>query len=814
MNFFSNTRKLGLICLISGLSALTLQTALAQTATGGASAMGAAAPSLGLTGGFFAAGQAGTAPGTADPGGLTAQGAGTPTTTPRPDFGATDAQRGNLTPLKAAKTQVPSQFQRFVLEGTGILLPHFGASLFENPGAYAADSAAPAPSEYVLGPGDEVRIQIWGTVDFAGNQTLDRNGQISLPKIGAIALGGVQVKDLESVLKKQVATVYNNFSINVTLGKLRGITVYVVGQANQPGTYNLNSLSTLVNAVFASGGPSTIGSMRQIELKRGGRTITTLDLYDFIVKGDKSKDAALQPGDVIMIPPAGPRMALVGATDHGAIYELKPTSKVKDVLGLGGGLSSLASQQKALLERIATNANPTQKAAREVQHITLNAQGLDQGLQDGDVLTLLPISPAFANAVTLQGTVSQQSRHPWMSNMRISDLIPDREALITPDYYKRKNKLVQSIYPKDARDPRDPRDAREFLSETLEVGKLKDTKYVGKEVAQRIYSMLDQINWDYALVERLNTKDLRIELIPFNLGKAVLQKDPAHNLVLQPGDVVTILSSTDVQLPAERKTRLVRIEGEVAAPGVYQVKPGETLLQLLQRVGGLTPQAYLYGIEFTRESVRKQQQENLEELIRRLEAQSANAGATLAANLTADRAAQAATLQQQQQQQQQQQMQAQIARLRAMKSKGRVSLELDPDKQNLPNLPLEDGDTILVPTLPAFVSAVGRVNNENVFIFKQGKTVGDLITTAGVNEDSELSQAFVLRADGSIFSRKAAGWFTSFESAKLMPGDTVVVPFKVDRESNYNLIMRGLRDWTQIFSNLGIGAAAIRTLRN
>jgi hypothetical protein len=157
--------------------------------------------------------------------------------------------------------------------------------------------------------------------------------------------------------------------------------------------------------------------------------------------------------------------------------------------------------------------------------------------------------------------------------MRITDLIPDREALITADYYKRKNKLVQTIDAKDARDPRDQRDQRdqrEFLSDNLEVGKLKDTKDAGKEVAQRINSMVDQINWDYAVLERLNTKDLRVELIPFNLGKAVLQKDPAHNLVLQAGDVVTILSSTDVQLPSERRTRMVKIEGEVAAPGVYQ----------------------------------------------------------------------------------------------------------------------------------------------------------------------------------------------------------------------------------------------------
>ncbi len=377
--------------------------------------------------------------------------------------------------------------------------------------------------------------------------------------------------------------------------------------------------------------------------------------------------------------------------------------------------------------------------------------------------------------------------------MRVSDLIPDRDALITPDYYKRKNKLVQAL-----------------VIEGQDLGKLKDTKEAGKEVAQRINSMVDQINWDYAVLERLNPQDLRVELIAFNLGKAVLQKDPAHNLVLQPGDVVTILSSTAVQLPAERKTRLVRIEGEVSAPGVYQVKPGETLLQLLKRVGGLTNQAYVYGTEFTRESVRKQQQENLDQVIRRLEAQGANAGATLAANLTGDRAAQAATLQQQQQQQ----MQAQISRLKALKSKGRVSLELDTDRPNLPNLPLEDGDAILVPTLPAFVAAAGSVNNDNVFIYRPGKTVADVLLSAGLNEDSEASEAFVLRADGSILGRKSAGWLSRFEGTKLMPGDTVVVPSKVDRESGYNTLMRGLRDWTQIFSNLGIGAAAIKTLKN
>lgn len=688
----------------------------------------------------------------------------------RAEFGAINAVRS---------APLPNQFQRFVQQSTGTALPLFGASLFNNPAAYSADSAAPAPSEYVLGPGDEVRVQIWGTFDFSGTFVIDRNGQINLPKVGVVTLIGVQLKDLEAVLLQKIGTVFKNVSLNATLGKLRGITVYVVGQATQPGTYNLSSLSTLVNALFVSGGPSEKGSMRNIELKRAGRTITKLDLYDFISKGDKSKDVALMPGDIIMIPPAGKRMALVGATDHAAIYEFKDGDKLRDVLALGGGLSSLASHQDASAERI----NPQDlKTPRKIQSLKLSAQGLDTVLQDGDVITLLPISPAFANAVTVQGTVAQAVKYPWTANMRITDLIPDSSALISPDYFTRKNNLAISI----------------------------DATVAGKTIASRVNNSINQINWEYALIERLNPKELRTEIIPFNLGKAILQKDPLHNLLLQAGDVITILNNTDVQLPAERKTILVRIEGEVSAPGMYQTLPGETLSQLLQRAGGLTPRAYIYGTEFTRESVRKQQQENLDQVIRRLETQGQSAGATLAANLTGDRAAQAATLQQQQQQR----MQAQIASLRALRSKGRVSLELDANKPELPSLILEDGDTILVPTLPAFVAAAGSVNNDNVFIFRQGKTVADVLLAAGLNEDSEPNQAFVLRADGSIFSRRSAGWLSRFEGAKLMPGDTVVVPSKVDRESGYNTLMRGLRDWTQIFSNLGIGAAAIRTLRN
>ena len=683
----------------------------------------------------------------------------------------------------AVRPLVPSQFQRFVQESTGRLLPMYGRELFDAPQAYAADTSLPAPDNYLLGPGDEISLQVWGAVDFNTSLTIDRNGRVNVPKVGVITLAGVAVRDLEKTLRVQLGKVFTNFSANATLGRLRGIQVYVVGQAQQPGTYQLSSLSTLVNALFASGGPNANGSMRNIELKRAGKTISTLDLYDFIARGDKSRDLALMSGDVIVIPSVGPRVAVTGAFDQAAIFELKAASTtVADILDLGGGVPALAAVQKALLERINRDSTPP----RQVQEVVLNENGLRLPLRDGDVLTLLGISPAFANAVTLQGTVAVPLRYRWFEGMKILDLIPDREALITSDYYKRKNLLVQGA---------------------------PATFETGSTVATRIRGIADQVNWDYALIERLDSKTLLTEIIPFNLGQAVLQRDPAQNLPLQAGDVVTILSQNDLRVPQARQTRLVRVEGEVAAAGVYQAAPGETLRQLLTRTGGLTPQAYVFGAEFNRESVRKRQQENLDQLTRRLEAQAQAQSASVNVNRTVESAAQSQATRLQQQAQ----LNGQIERLRSAKSNGRMALELDPKAQtvaNLPDIALEDGDRILIPSVPGYIAAFGSINNENVFIYKPGKTVADIFRSAGLTEDADPSQAFVLRADGSIIARRdRKGLFgDTFESLQLMPGDTVVVPGQIDRETTYNFATRALKDWTQIVANFGLGFAAFKTI--
>ena len=678
--------------------------------------------------------------------------------------------------------QAPSQFQTFVQQATGQLLPVFGANLFSQPQTFAPITSIAVPGSYVLGPGDVVQLHVWGLTDFGGLLTVDRNGQVQVPRVGNLTLAGVRAEQLESVLRSHIGRVFQNFELSATVAQLRSIQIYVVGQARQPGKYTLSSLSTLINAIFASGGPSANGSMRAIELRRAGRVVSTIDLYAFVARGDKSQDVQLQPGDVIVIPPIGPQVAVTGAFDQSALYELKPNETLADVLAPGGGVPVLATTQVALLERIDPQAQP----ARQVTQIALDAAGLRTPLRDGDVLTLLPISPEFANAVTLQGAVAAPLRHPWVPGMRLSQLIPHPDALISASFFVRQNQLVQ----------------------------LLGGPQGGPQALQRHFAInAEAINWDYAVIERLNRQTLQRQLIPFNLGRLVLQRDASQDLELQPGDVVTIFTQSDLRVPQQRQERVVRIEGEVAVPGVYVALPGETLPQLIRRIGGLTPQAYVFGTSFKREEVRRQQQQNLDQLIARLEAGLQAQGAQQIAQLQGLDAGRATALIEAQREAQR----LQLVRLRTLRSNGRVALEIDPRDATLaalPSLPLEHGDHIVIPSVPGFVAAFGAVNNENTFVFRPGRTVGDVFRLAGLTAEADARQAFVLRADGTVLaSADQSGWFGGgIEAVALMPGDTVVVPQRVVGETGWNLFLRNARDITQILANLGLGLAALRSL--
>lgn len=702
----------------------------------------------------------------------------------------------------------PGEFQKFVEVATGRQLPMFGASFFvDAANSFATVDNVPVSGDYTVGPGDEVMIRAWGGIDVDYRATVDRNGQVNLPKIGSFTVAGVRASDLEKHLRAQIGRLYTNFNLNVSLGQLRGVKVFIVGPARVPGVYTVSSQSTLLSAVVAAGGPGPSGSMRRVLLRRNGAVVSELDIYEFLVQGDKSKDVQLIAGDVVVFQPAGARVALNGALDTPAIYELKSAQEpLRDVLRYAGGTPVLTNPHKALVERIDPARTP---AARYVEEFKLDDAGLQRPLRDGDVLTLLPISPQFANAVTLKGHVAQPLRYAFTPGMRIRDLIPSKDALISPDFYRRKNLLVQTIEEDETDAPLGVSGARANAERARREGDRSAVERARKAPA----ALFDELNWDYAVIERLNP-DLSTQVIPFNLGKAVLQGDAASNVELMSGDVVTVYSQKDMRVPVSRQTRLVSVEGEVGAPGVYQLLPGETLAQLIARSGGFTPQAYVYGLEFTREETRQRQRENLAAAIARLEALSATQSAREAANRRDDTSSErsasvtaAAT-------------QAQMARLSRVQPNGRIALELQPGDSttaSLPNVPLEHGDRIVVPARPGFITVAGAVVNSNALLWKPGRTVGDYLKQAGLDEAAEPSNMFVLRADGTVIhagSQRGFFGFGGLESQTIQPGDAIVVPTQLDFETWGRALVRNLKDFGQIFYQFGLGAAAIQTLRN
>jgi protein involved in polysaccharide export with SLBB domain len=675
----------------------------------------------------------------------------------------------------------PNQFQQFVLGATGRALDLYGYNLF-NANRFSPLANVPVPGNYVLGPGDEIDLKIWGAVETALRLAVDRNGQITIPRVGTFTVAGTRADQLERTLQSQVARVFTNFQLNATLGRLRSIQVYVVGQARQPGAYNVSGFSTLISALFESGGPSPTGTLRNIQLVRAGQTQATIDLYNFIHSGQTQGDVQLMPGDVIVIPPAGPRVALLGALDSPAIYELRQSQEsIQALLAYSGGLNITTTPHKALIERI-ESANG--QAPRIVQERSLDSTGLRSTVRDGDIVTLFPISPQFSNAVTLRGNVAAPLRYSFTQGMRVLDLIPEPQALIQNDYFIRKNIIVQ-----------------------FESGKAVS----GDRVINDVKNMLEEINWEYAAIERLDPIQVKTVLIPFNLGKAIKQKDPAHNLQLQPGDVVTVFGVRDLPVPMEKRNQFVRIGGEVKVPGIYQITPGETLPQLIARAGGFSANAFPYGTNFTRETTRQEQQANLDKAIRRMEQNINGQTASLLQNITSS--------------EKNDTLQAQIAgqrlllsRLQSLKANGRIALDMAAEKPELPALVLEDGDNVLVPSRPSFVAVFGAVHSETSFIFRPNQRVGDYIEKAGLTREADLDAAMIIRADGTVQSNKASRSLLgmghrSFLSSRLNPGDTVFVPEVLDRRSAYTQFITGAKDWTTLLFQFGLGAAALRTIR-
>ena len=261
-----------------------------------------------------------------------------------------------------------SEFERYVQSRTGIRLPRFGADLLlpENRD-YAVPATATVPASYVLNVGDVVKISLTGSIDGSFDATVNTDGKIFLPKVGSIALAGVRYGDLKDVVSRAIGTQYRGYDVTVAINRLRGLRVYVTGFANNPGAYSVNSLSTLVNAVLAAGGPSSGGSLRSVKLFRNGRLVTDFDLYDLLLNGNRSKDATLQNEDVLFIPPLGNQVAVTGSVNNEAIYEMKPGETLDRLLAYAGGVSVLADPTRLMLYRA---DHPENESGQEISRAT------------------------------------------------------------------------------------------------------------------------------------------------------------------------------------------------------------------------------------------------------------------------------------------------------------------------------------------------------------------------------------------------------------------------------------------------------------
>jgi protein involved in polysaccharide export with SLBB domain len=790
----------------------------------------------------------------------------------------------------------PTDFQLMVRGSLGTLLPVYGDSLFRQvPSTFAPLREVNVTPDYVLGPGDQLVIRIWGQVNFNAQLTVDRSGSIYLPQVGEIHVAGLPFAQVKQHIHDALGRVYKSFEMDVEMGQLRSIQVFIVGQARRPGTYTLSSLSTLVTALFATGGPSVQGSLRDIELRRNGQTITHFDLYDLLILGDMSKDAPLLPGDVIYIPPVGAQVAIAGDVHVPAVYELKGTTTVDQALRFAGGLSSTASLLRASLERL------DEQKTRTVLDISLEGAGLTTPLQQADLLRVLPISPEFQKTVTLRGNVAETGRFSWHPGMKLSDIIPDSKSLITRDYWERRNQLGvpgPEFKPEYANNPDYyPRDLNGYQTGSAQYDsngvpiyngqrsgngtqtqQSNGSQGYGTNSVQNSYlnqnpastpnnnpdcdpnagnsqqnqsgqgigsagtnssnnsqngqpcispgsrSLADEtqtsagnlprpalavalpvpeIDWSYAVIERMNPQTLTTSLVPFNPGQLIQNHDASQNLTLEPGDVVTIFSQADIKVPQAQRTKFVRLEGEFKQAGIYTVLPDETLPQLVARAGGFTPDAYLFGSNFTRESTRILQQLRLNDYLQNLELEIDRSTIAASASIgSVDPAATAAS-------------RSLVARFRTIRATGRVVLDIPQNATgiaSLPNIQLEDGDRFVVPSKPSTVNVVGAVYDQNSFLFRRTQPVGSYLRLAGgPTKSADGRDSFIIRADGSVVSRKSQnGVFgNGFAGMRLNAGDTLVVPEKVPRPSG----LRNFINYTQIFSQLALGAAAIAVLQ-
>ena len=765
---------------------------------------------------------------------------------PIPLAGLSDNEATTRIQAEPSLTKLKVEIQRLPLTKVGPeSLKSFGYELFSRKiSTFAPGTNVPVPSNYLIGPGDQLSVQLFGSQNRNLRLVVGRDGRVNFPELGPIEVIGKTFDVVSSEIEARVARQIIGTQASVSMGNVRSIQVFIMGEVKKPGSYTVSGLSTVTSALYASGGIQPTGSMRDIQLKRQGATVRRLDLYDLLLRGDTSSDATLLPGDVIFIPPVGATATVDGEVKRPAIYELKGKTSLSALIALAGGLTAEGDDSRISLVRYG------QDRRRVAVNVSLGTpEAKSSPIANGDLVRVARLRPTIESGITLEGHVYRPGVTAWREGMRISDLIPSLNELMSNadvNYIlvRRESTTDKSLTilsadlaaalrePGSVNDlllsPRDRVMVFDFqagrrllidplLEELRRQSRLDDpTRIVG--INGRV-----KAPGDYPLEPEMRVSDLlraggkldpaaysgtaelsrfrradgerQSELLQIDLA-AILSGNSAADVLLQPFDVLTIK-----ELPEWSTRESVTLLGEVRFPGSYPIRRGETLRSVIERAGGLSTLAFTRGAVFTREELRQRELQQAKELSQRLRRDlAAVAIQTSQASQSGD-ATQSALA-----------AQALLNQLEDASPVGRLVINLDGvlarGVGSRDDIILRNGDQLIVPKIKQEVAVIGEVQNSTAHLYRAGLSRNDYLSLSGdLTNRADGKRTYVVRADGSVVA-STGGWFGKRGDMNIQPGDTIVVPLDTER-------LPPLPLWqavTGILYNAAVALAAISSL--
>ncbi len=736
------------------------------------------------------------------------------------------------------RREIEKRAEEFGKSETDAIKP-FGYDLFaSDPSTFAPGNEVPIPSDYRIGPGDLIEIQLFGQRNDSFSLGISREGMIRFPGIGPIQAfeKGTSFIELKNHLKEKIQEhLGEGVQSAITLGAFRSIRIFLLGEVRKQGAYTVSALSTTINALLSCGGIKQTGSLRNIQLKRGGQVISSLDLYDLLLRGDTSADQSLQPGDVIFVPVVEKQISISGAVRRPAKFEIRGGESLQDALELAGGVEGRAYLSNIRLERLGPDFRPI------VKNLIIPNDSAYK-LVSGDVISLGSASSEVMNSISLLGNVERPGEYEWRKGLRLSDLIDDAQDLLPKTDLKyglirRKldNGMVQvlSFEPADlfkkGGQPAivlEQKDAIYFFSNegartNLLDGVLDDLRRQSSSGNRALIvnvSGLVRFPGQYPLVEGMNLSQLldaagglrdaaytlSAEVTRMSIDqeeKATIEHVNISNLddenfsssfKLYPYDHLQIK-----KVPYWSENLTVTLSGEVVFPGTYQILRGETLANLIDRAGGLTDRSYAEGTVFTRQHIKQKESLQKEQFINRLE--NLIAYENLEKSSGDDGALE--------------QSRALLSRLRSIPSIGRLIIDLNAQINNTADtqITLLDGDVLYVPEIPQEVIVSGEVQFPSSHLADSSLQLKDYIErSGGFTERSNEDLIAVVKSNGMVIQQKEGNkWFSSTKQfGNVSAGDMIVVPVRIELPSRW---LENLSTSTQILYQLSIATAAVHS---